>query len=241
MILCGLDLETSGLNADTDEILEIGLCLWDTDEKKPLKMESLLIKDNAHKVNSESYGVNHISQFDLEQFGTTYDLAMARVEVFFVKADYVVAHNGNLFDKPFLLKNIERRIGPKLPDKYWIDTSVDIIYPEKIKTRSLSYLATEHGFMNPFAHRALFDVLTMLRILSFYDIEEVVAISRQPNILLQAIGQKPWDDGGKSNDEIRSHGYRWDGGSKKWLKTIKEGQLEQEIARGRLYKAVLVT
>ena len=244
MLLCGLDLETSGLDFTKDEILEIGLVLWDTDEKKPIRTESFLIKENAAKVNTESFSVNHISGIELEGFGGSLQNALITLEAFFIKADYIVAHNGNLFDKPFLFKNLERNnlsILKEASSRHWIDTSLDVPYPDHIKTRSLSYLAVEHGFINPFAHRALFDVLTMLKILSFYDINEVVEISKQPTIILQAVGEKPWEDGGKSNDEIRSHGYRWEGGTKRWLKTTKQGRVEDDIAKAKLYKVIVAS
>jgi len=64
---------------------------------------------------------------------------------------------------------------------------VDVPSPPQITTRKLAHLAAEHGFLNPFAHRAVFDVLTMLKILSCYPIENVIISSNQPLMKLVAL------------------------------------------------------
>src|SRR5690349_19859099 len=80
------------------------------------------------------------------------------------EADYVVAHNGANFDKPIYRMECQRH-SITASGKPWIDSRTDVPYPSKIKARKLTHLAAEHGFANPFQHRALFDCLTMLKIL----------------------------------------------------------------------------
>ena len=55
-----------------------------------------------------------------------------------------------------------------------------VLNDEKIKTRSLPYLAADHGFLNPFPHRALFDVMTMIQIAGMYDINEILKYADSP-------------------------------------------------------------
>jgi DNA polymerase-3 subunit epsilon len=136
----------------------------------------------------------------------------------------VVAHNGTGFDKPMLQAHIDRCgvIPPEIP---WIDTAMDVPYPPQITTRKLVHLAAEHGFLNPFAHRAQFDVLTMLTILQRYDIATVLDTARQPNITV--IAQVSFDE----REKAKSRGYRWDKVTTSWRKTIKLNQLDAERAQ----------
>jgi hypothetical protein len=137
-----------------------------------------------------------------------------------------VAHNGNLFDKPLLEAGMKRQ-GLDFMLRPWIDTKTDIEYPEEIKTTKLKYLACEHGFVNPFSHRAVFDVLTMLTVLSRYDIQEVIALSQQPAVRLQAVCLPPWTDGGKSTGIAKSLGFHWNGETKQWLMESKGKRVDK--------------
>ncbi len=236
MLICGLDLETTGLDTEKDEIIEVALVLWDTDLKKPVEIHSQLVRPDIGVIPPDIEAITGISMPEIDAHAESAEHAAWQVEDFTGRAAAVVAHNGLMFDKPFLESQC-RRWGFRQPTpKPWIDTAVDVPYPEKMKTRKLTHLAAEHGFINPFAHRALFDVLTMLKILSLYDFQSVLALSQEPSIVLQAIGEKPWLDDGRSNQAIKENGYRWEGKTKQWLKTIKKSQLEKELARANGFK-----
>jgi DNA polymerase-3 subunit epsilon len=166
-----------------------------------------------------------ITQDDLSRYGHSPVTILNGVSSLMLNAEYIVAHNGNAFDKPLLLKECERH-GVLLPRKHWIDTMTDIPYPESIKTRSLKHLAAEHGFLNPFAHRALFDVMTILNVMSRYDFSKIVERSMSPRVTVRAITMKPWEDDGMSNAVAKELGFRFDGGRKMWLKTVIESELQ---------------
>ncbi len=80
-------------------------------------------------------------------------------------------------------------------------------------------MAADHGFVSPFQHRALFDVLTMLRILGMYRIDEVVQLATSPSCTLVA------DAGYDDRKLLREHGFYWDGASRSWRRQVKECQL----------------
>lgn len=147
----------------------------------------------------------------------------------------LVGHNSLGFDQPLLLAESARH-GVEPSSLPWIDTSVDVPYPEKIKTRKLVHLAAEHNFINTLAHRALSDVLTMLKILSHYDAATVLATSLIPNVKLQAITKKPWEDpapeGRKEIDKAKARGFRYDGSNKTWVKNVKQNRVAEEMAHG---------
>jgi DNA polymerase-3 subunit epsilon len=148
-----------------------------------------------------------------------------------------MAHNGLGFDKPILASNFAR-LGVLLPDRTWIDTMLDLPLA-RFKSRALGHLAADHGFLNPFAHRALFDVLTMLRVASSYDIKDVLASARSPVVTVQALCAKPWEDGGASTDEAKRNGFRWDGGNKRWVKQLRQAALESQPVAAA-YKTVII-
>lgn len=228
MIVVGLDLETDGLDTAVNRVIEIGLVIWDTDLKKPIRIFSQMVNDPLAVIDPVIARTTGIKVEDLQTYGLSPVQAYRAVRVLLgtpgLKA--VVAHNGNEFDRPMLASNMARH-GEALPEMHWIDTMVDINYPPEITSRKLVHLAAEHGFVNPFAHRAVFDVLTTLKVLSHYDAEEVFSTSCEPFVTLKATAVvAPWKDDGKSNAEVKAAGFRWDGASKVWFKKMRRSHYE---------------
>jgi DNA polymerase-3 subunit epsilon len=87
-------------------------------------------------------------------------------------------------------------------------------------TRKLVHLAAEHGFINPFAHRAMFDVLTMLMIFQRYDPAAALALAKEPVVTLKACVS--YDD----REKAKSRGYRWK--DRQWLKAVRASEVEPE-------------
>jgi len=242
MILLGIDVETTGLDPSTDRITELGMVLYDTDANQPLKIycEYVNIDGPVPEFITELTG---ITKTHLDIYGVSISEAMQAYVKMLGIADHQVAHNAP-FDRSMIDAEIARLSMAGLPPETpWIDTSVDVPYPKGIQTRKLQYLCPEHGFINPWSHRALFDVLSMLKVLSQYDIKEVVRIAGEPNITVMAICQKPWEDkapdGQKDTDLAKGRGYRFNGESKQWQKTLKQSQLSEELNNGQLKVQVL--
>jgi DNA polymerase-3 subunit epsilon len=141
---------------------------------------------------------------------------------YFNCADAFIAHNGNQFDKLFYLAECERNRTMLAHDLPWIDTTCDLPYDASVTTRRLTYLAVEHGFMNSFAHRAVFDVVAMLQIFSHYDAERALWYCQQPMVCLQAMVS--YDERQRAKDR----GYRWDAQWKQWIKNLRLPDVEQE-------------
>ena len=138
-------------------------------------------------------------------------------------ADYLMAHYTE-FDRTILERFVswDGYIGEKPFTSKWIDTMTDIPYPESIKTRALPYLAAEHGFLNPFPHRALFDVMTMIKIASMYDFDEILKYADSPNLWVRATVS--FDDKQLAKDRH----FKWDPTNKLWVKQVKEMNIEYE-------------
>ena len=218
MLVLGLDLETTGLDVGSSEIIEIGAVLWDWPRQLPVKILSELVKCSI-QIPAEIVSLTSITNEDLDLWGLELSEALARLHGLARHAEFVVAHNGTQFDRLFLerdwIKYPETRI-----QKNWIDTLTDLPYPNHLGTRKLSYLAAEHGFLNPFSHRALFDVLTMLKVLSHYPVKEVQRLQSSP--LTKIVAQVSYDD----REQAKNEGFRWDPKQKHWYLESKACLLE---------------
>jgi DNA polymerase-3 subunit epsilon len=226
VILLGIDTETTGLKVATASIVEIGMVLWDTDLHSPVKLLGNLVDpgpDAAWEPGaSESNGLSYEI---CAKYGITEAAALKQVISWFDKADTVVAHNGFGFDFP-LLEHWAKRHNLPLPSKFRIDTKCDLEISSRNSTR-LIYMAADHGFLNPFSHRAVFDALTMLKILDCYNIDQVVETAKSPVLTIRALVS--YND----REKAKARGYHWQAESKMWTMIVRERYLERERAAAR--------
>lgn len=223
MKLYGLDFETTGLDTDNDVVTEVGSVLWDTERRAPLIIDNFFVYHEEPQLSKELEGKTGITQQDLNDFGLPSDQAFHRMMDVMCQAEAVVAHNGEIFDRLIHTSWAKRILGEESSianRMLWIDTTLDIDYPEDMGTRKLPYLAAEHGFLNPFSHRAVFDVLTMLRILDKYPLEDIIYSAEQPIVIIEAIVS--YNDRQMAKD-LR---FYWDPKKKAWLKNVKKHKFE---------------
>ena len=218
MYVLGIDLETTGLSPERDQMIELGAVVWDTRLNKPVSMMNRLIHIGPRQLDEEIIALTGIEQKHLREFGVSELNALQEMIEMARHCKYFVAHNGPQFDKIFIERAMARY--DLQLDMPWIDTLHDVPYRDDVKTRKLSYLATEHKFLNPFSHRALFDVLTMMEVVSRYDWNEVIELSKSPTVRVQAIVS--YDERNKAKEA----GFRWDAPNKVWIKDMKQVQLE---------------
>jgi DNA polymerase-3 subunit epsilon len=240
MRVLGIDFESTGLDTSAEAITEIGAVLWDTDEKKPLLSTQLICYDEyvEGRINPEveemMARVSGIKQSFLREFGKPTVSQFAHLHDLYAhcQVDFIVAHNGENYDRPLALSTLKRvgfntHILSSLP---WLDTRQDIPFPTEPDSRKLKHLALDCGFINPFPHRAVFDVLTMLKVLSHYPIESVIAYSKIPYVTVR--GMVSYDERQLAKDQR----YSWEKIGEKtypkcWVKKIKQDQLQTEQER----------
>lgn len=236
MRLLGLDFETNGLDTSTARITEIGAVLWDVEEKRPLVTYGCFLYDPTYNepLSAEITRLTGITDAMLVEFGTAPGPNLKWLDSFCAKhrVDYICAHNGENFDKPLLLSELARHSVEAgcLRNLPWIDTRTDIPFPTEPDSRRLNHLALDAGFINPFSHRAVFDVLTMLRILSNYDIKHVLEYQSIPFVTCRA--NVSYND----RDKAKAQRFSWEKIGEKtypkfWVKRIKLNQLEAEVAK----------
>lgn len=225
MIILGLDTETTGVDITNCSIIELGWCLWDTVKSKPLKIRDYLIQspepllDEVKKVTGITD--EDLATFSLKEPWRAFEELREDIRI----SNAVVAHNGMAFDFPLIQKEFSKYGLPAVEYPTTIDTQFDLPNCAYGKSKALTYMAADHEFINPFPHRAITDVLTMLKILSKYDIESIVNKAKSPLVVIRALTN--YDQ----KELAKEKGFRWQElGSLKfdkcWVKLVRECEVE---------------
>jgi DNA polymerase III subunit epsilon len=225
MLILGIDFETTGLNIPTIGVTEIGMVLWDTTLRAPIKLFGTLVDPAPNSIWEPGVEkINNLSQDVCSRFGMEDEKALKYVLSWYGSADVACAHNGNNFDRPLLDVWAAKYGLDSQKSKVWIDTKADIDRPFKDSTR-LVYMAADHGFLNPFPHRAMFDVMTMLTILNKYELDPILELAKSPTRVVKAL--VPFEQ----KDLAKNRGYHpiyENGKFSRWELPVKEIRLEKE-------------
>lgn len=211
-----VDLETTGLSSETDKIIEIGILQFEIKAGSEPIITNMYsgLEDPGEALTPEIVKITGLN----DEVLAGKKINWALVKEFFDESVIAVAHNME-FDAGFLVKRPE--LEPL--DIHWTCSQKHIQWQKHgFRTRALNYLAADHGFVNPFAHRALFDCGTTFRLVAPY-INEMIEKSYEREYVLQAVGS-PFE----TKDILRTNGYRWDASSRFWHKSVFECDLDQE-------------
>lgn len=211
-----VDVETTGLSAQSDSIIEMGLLLFAVTESGAPAIQTLYggVEDPGRPLSPEIVTLTGLTDETLA--GQQIDWGM--VNSLFSKASIIIAHNA-AFDRSFIVRHPKFEV----PDAHWACSVQHIDWHAKgFKTRALNYLAADHGFVNPFAHRALFDCATTFRLIADH-LPELIAKSYQKRFLVQAF-DAPFD----SKDALKQRNYRWNAKDRVWQKPVLADDLSAE-------------
>lgn len=219
MIVLGLDLETTGLDNQKDSITEIGAVLYDWKTNTPLEMMNRVIT-TSDSIPQRIVELTGITDEIIKNHGKDIMSVVNEFNSLASQAEMLVIHNAP-FDTGFM-KPLEG-LGLLGLNKEVIDTMRDLPLNKTIhQSVKLTHLAATHGFLNPFSHRAIFDVLTMLKVLGCYQIEDVLNYKNSPT--LKVIANVTFDQ----KDLAKEAGFRWHAKEKIWFKELKEFELNKE-------------
>ncbi|MBC7533332.1 MAG: hypothetical protein H7318_17305 [Oligoflexus sp.] len=211
-----LDLETSGMEVGKDQIIEVGIlefCVGEDGKPQITNMYSA-VEDPGFPLSPEIQKLTGLKDETVKGQRVNW----AYVREILERASLVVAHNAS-FDRSF----IELRAELQGLDLHWACSMKHIDWEGKgFRTRALNYLAADHGFVNPFAHRALFDCATTFRIVEPY-FGELLSRSYLQEMRILATGAAF-----EAKDKLRAARYRWDPQQRVWFKDILEDGLEGE-------------
>ena len=245
MIILGIDLEgvnqnllENGVNLEVDRVIEIGAALWDWDAGQPVSMISEIVNEpDRLKISSELEDLTGISESICQKWGLTekhITATLRNLAAMMDRADYCMAHNGTNYDEP-MIKAMFKRFEVDMPNTVWIDTMVDLEFPTKIRGRSMALLEHAHGFINPFPHRAITDVLAMFKIASHYDINRMAKLAESPIVKIIAKLNAPnWrnanevDRFNKIKNKVAKSRFKWNPSNKTWFKEIHQVLLDED-------------
>jgi DNA polymerase-3 subunit epsilon len=224
-----LDTETTGIDAQKDDVIELGMVLFEyapaTGRIYRIVDTFDQLQDPGRPLPAEIIALTHITDDMLR--GQRIDATA--VETFVARAKLVIAHNA-AFDRPF----VERQ-WKVFETKPWADSMSQVHwYDEGVATQKQELIALCLGFFYN-AHRAENDCFALLHILS-----NALPTSGQPALKplldhaaaddarIWAIGA-PFD----AKDILKARGYRFNSGTngkpKAWHITVLADDLEQEL------------
>jgi len=154
------DLETTGRDAGRDRIVEIAA--YNATQKTSFQR----LVNPGLPIPKEASAIHRITD-DMVREAPSFEEVAKEFIQFCDKPVMLVAHNGELFDLPFLQAEF-RRHSQRFP-RDWI--FVDSLkwarkYRKDLPRHALQYLREFFGFSENQAHRALDDVMTLYRVFS---------------------------------------------------------------------------
>lgn len=211
-----IDLETTGLNPKEDKIIEVGILEFAIGEEMQPFVASMYseLEDPKVEITEEIEKITGIKNAHVHGRSINWQ----QVQSLLNKASIVIAHNME-FDRGFLQERPELN----LEGIHWGCSAKHIDwFGHGFKTRALNYLAADHGFVNPFAHRALFDCAATFRLIAPY-MSELIETSYEKEVKIRATGA-PFE----VKDLLKEQGYRWEPKERVWFKSVFERSLNEE-------------
>lgn len=163
-----LDLETTGVNAETDKVLSIGWVEINNMHVELSSSRELFINSDAKNIKAETAVINHITPEMLE-IGCSLDEAMQQ---FFVhaKGKVIVAH-GCCIEQAFIDKYFQRAFSLSPVPLVWLDTLAIEKHISRFSQSSsevdyrLSSVRQQYGLPEYNNHGALIDALATAELL----------------------------------------------------------------------------
>ena len=191
-----LDTETTGLDNENDDCLEVGSILFNVKSRSVLAQQSFLLpveKNNAEKINNIPAEITRLPQPLFE--------AIKYFESLVQFSDVIVAHNAEFDMKWFGSQKL-----PQI-EKPWICSMDDITWPSdrQLKTRpSVKDLALAYGVPVWSAHRALTDCIYLAEVFKrCTELEKLLIRALEPKVLLRA------DISYDKRHLAKNAGFRW--------------------------------
>ena len=221
--ICFIDLETTGLKKDQDEIIEIALRLVKVDKNsgKIISIESSYesFNDSTKQLDPIIITVTGITNEMIRNHKIDWNC----VHNIISDSDIVLAHNAQ-FDRGFLDRYL-----PVSKEKLWACSHRDIDWLHRgFVKQSLELLSIWHGFYYE-SHRAMNDVDALIHLLTHnsynenHPILELITNSKKIHYKVTALNS-PFE----TKDLLKSNYYKWDPKIRSWWKMILEDELDKE-------------
>lgn len=223
-----LDVETTGLNSDIDEVIELAMVPFDyTDDGRIFNIGPTLnqLNEPSSRVSAKITTLTGITNEQLD--GQALDLQA--IDSIIDQSAIIIAHNAE-FDRPFVEK-----VSAKFSKIPWACTLRDISWhSEGFDGRRLSDLLAHYLYFFD-AHRATDDCLAGIALLTMKlpASNEAVLVrlldaARKTSYRIFAVSAAF-----EKKDTLKDRGYRWNTdlrfGPKSWYTEVSEVNFDQEI------------
>lgn len=219
-----IDVETTGLRPDSDDIIELAMVPFDYDRLTGQILEVFepfsALNDPGRSIPRAVVELTGITDDDVR--GQSIDRAeMARV----VNAsDLLIAHNAG-FDRPFV-----ERFDDVFATKPWACTVADINWSaEGVRGAKLDYLAMSYGYFFQ-SHRASEDCIAAVSLLAqplprsgVPALANLLANASRSTWRFEAVGA-PFE----TKDLLKARGYRWNGAARFWWRDVSDERRQEE-------------
>jgi DNA polymerase-3 subunit epsilon len=224
-----LDLETTGLDANRDEIIEIAMVPFTfSHDGRIFEIGEAFasLREPGVPISAEITALTGITPAMVK--GKSIDLAAMRQVA--AGAVLVIAHNA-AFDRPFA-----ERLDPVFSTKPWACSMSQVPWAEEgFEGTKLGYLAARQGFFFD-GHRAADDCLAAIELLA-----RPLPVSGEPALarLLETARRPVWRIWAEAapfamKDMLKARRYRWNGDTngrpRAWYIDVAEDRREEELA-----------
>ena len=223
-----LDLETTGLDADKDEIIEIAMVpfTYSNDGRIFEVLEAYNeLQEPSQAIPAIITQITGITDEMVKDHNINAEKVLKVVE----PAALIIAHNA-AFDRKFAEKAFD-----VFSTKAWACSMADVPWQEEqFESLKLEYLAMRNGFFYD-GHRATADCYAAIELLAqtlpssgMLALAALLENARQPTC-------RVWAEGSSFDfkDILKARGYRWndgnDGQLRSWYRDVPESSLDEEL------------
>jgi DNA polymerase III subunit epsilon len=230
LVAAVVDVETTGINPDRDNIIELGICLFEYDRQNGRIYKVLgsweWLEDPGFSIPPEITKITGIT----DKMVAGHRIDDSAVNDLLSRVVLVIAHNAD-FDRRFL----ERRL-PAFAAKHWACSRFDIDWKaEGIRSSALEFVAYSLGFFHD-GHRAASDCRATLHALA----QSLPGTGRLAlQTLLEQARQPTWrlwarDAAIEKKDALKARGYSWSPGEfgrpKCWYRDVSDADRAEEVS-----------
>lgn len=216
-----LDTETTGLDHQNDEIIEIAIRKWIYHKRnhcliKPVEEYSELNEPKKNEISDIITEITGITNEDVK--GKKIDWSV--VARLLSESDFVLAHNAG-FDRPMIEAVAE--VSEVSSSKIWTCSFKQVDWAKMgFLSAKQELLAIFHGFHYS-GHRALTDIDALANLLLQGDyLKDILADVKTKQVRVDCV-QAPFD----SKDNLKANGFSWNAPSKFWTRLVSESDLEE--------------